>query len=105
MLHYSEAKRFFLVSLSIILNGCYLAADQDLKSMYDGNSPPVRVGDRTFTGSDVVFDFRIGMPEDILHHCSPFCQSKFTGLPKMILTRSISFLFDSSYVLDDVLIL
>lgn len=104
ILHYSELERFFNINLALILNGCYIAAPDQVRSKHDGLNPEmVLIGTKSFRPSDVVFDFNNMRAGPLLHHCHPMFQSQFIGLPRNVLKRSILFMFDGTYFRDGVL--
>lgn len=96
-------ERYFIAMYTLLLAQCF--HDDDIRTTviarYSDNDT-IQIGRRTFTPADVVFDIRRGVAGDTIRECTHLLDGQVQGMSRDLLLESISVHFDTTYVLEDV---
>lgn len=96
-------ERYFIAMYTLLLAQCF--HDESIRtivtSRYSDNDT-LRIGRRIFTPADVVFDIRRGVAGDTIRECTHLLDGQVQGMDRELLLEAISVHFDTTYILEDV---
>lgn len=99
----SRTERYYVAITSILLSSCFHMYPEEMLAEINAGKPVIEVSGIKYHHSDIVFDFNTMSPGDVLHRCSPLMKTRFLGVPRHAMERSIFTLFDASILINGIL--